>query len=195
MKVEAVCKECGKVFVKYSYSRTTRCDTCLARSRPVARGPVNERALQVLMLSARGRNIDRILGVELGADDYVVKTYSPRELTRRLIDVLGHSTSETFLEFSYWQEEGLHVDFEAHRVLVEGVEVQLTATEFKLLAELIRSRGVVLSREDLLDKVWGYRYDGYNRTIDTHVRRLRHKISPYSQWVETVRGVGYRFKT
>ena len=91
-------------------------------------------------------------------------------------------------------EEGLRVDLEAHRVMVDGEEITLTATEFKLLVELIRNRGKVQTRDQLLDKVWGYHFEGYARTVDTHVRRLRQKLGPYSEWIETVRGVGYRCK-
>jgi two-component system phosphate regulon response regulator PhoB len=93
-----------------------------------------------------------------------------------------------------WQNEGLRVDFEAHKATVDGEEIILTATEFKLLAELIRSRGKVLTRDQLLDKVWGYHFEGYARTVDTHVRRLRQKLDSYSNQVETVRGVGYRLR-
>ena len=92
-----------------------------------------------------------------------------------------------------WQNEGLRIDLEAHKVSTDGEEITLTATEFKLLVELVRSRGKVQTREQLLDKVWGYQFEGYARTVDTHVRRLRQKLGVYSHWVETVRGVGYRF--
>jgi two-component system phosphate regulon response regulator PhoB len=152
------------------------------------------RSIPVIMLTARGEEIDRIVGLELGADDYVVKPFSPRELLLRIRAILRRSTPETTAESSYWQNEGFQVDLEAHKVSINGEDVPLTATEFKLLAELIRNRGKVQTRDQLLDKVWGYRFEGYARTVDTHVRRLRQKISPYSEWVETVRGVGYRFK-
>jgi two-component system, OmpR family, phosphate regulon response regulator PhoB len=88
----------------------------------------------------------------------------------------------------------LQVNFEAHRVLVHGNLIELTATEFKLLAELIRNRGKVQSRDQLLDKVWGYQFEGYARTVDTHVRRLRQKLGQCADRVETVRGIGYRFR-
>jgi two-component system phosphate regulon response regulator PhoB len=150
------------------------------------------RNIPVIMLTARGEEVDRIVGLELGADDYVVKPFSPRELMLRVRAVLRRSTSEPMAE-SVWQHEGLRIDFEAHKATVDGEEIMLTATEFKLLVELIRNRGKVQTRDHLLDKVWGYQFEGYARTVDTHVRRLRQKLGGYSHWVETVRGVGYRF--
>jgi two-component system, OmpR family, phosphate regulon response regulator PhoB len=150
------------------------------------------RNIPVIMLTARGEEVDRIVGLELGADDYVVKPFSPRELMLRVRAVLRRSSAEP-LKGSVWQNEGLRLDLEAHQVTVDGAEVTLTATEFKLLAELIRHRGKVQTRDQLLDKVWGYQFEGYGRTVDTHMRRLRQKLGGYSRWVETVRGVGYRF--
>ena len=127
------------------------------------------------MLTARGEEVDRIVGLELGADDYVVKPFSPRELMLRVRAVLRRSMAEPTAE-SFWENEGLRVDFEAHKATIDGEEVILTATEFKLLVELIRSRGKVQTRDQLLDKVWGYQFEGYARTVDTHVRRLRQKL-------------------
>ena len=152
------------------------------------------RNIPVIMLTAKSEEIDRIVGLELGADDYVVKPFSPRELLLRIRAILRRSAPESATESSFWQNEGFRVDLEAHKVTVNGEEVPLTATEFKLLAELIRRRGKVQTRDQLLDRVWGYQFEGYSRTVDTHVRRLRQKVAPYSDWVETVRGVGYRFK-
>jgi len=149
--------------------------------------------IPVIMLTAKGEEVDRIVGLELGADDYVVKPFSPRELMLRARAVLRRVAAEPAAE-TLWQNEGLRVDFEAHKVTVDGEEVLLTATEFKLLEELIRNRGKVQTRDQLLEKAWGYHFDGYARTVDTHVRRLRQKLSAYSHWVETVRGVGYRLQ-
>jgi phosphate regulon transcriptional regulator PhoB len=152
------------------------------------------RTIPVIMLTARGEEVDRIVGLELGAEDYVVKPFSPRELMLRVRALLRRSSGEPQAE-SVWQNEGLRVDFEAHKATIDGEEITLTATEFKLLVELIRNRGKVQTRDQLLDKVWGYHFEGYARTVDTHVRRLRQKLAAYSQWVETVRGVGYRLRT
>lgn len=150
--------------------------------------------IPVIMLTAKGEEIDRIVGLELGADDYVVKPFSPRELVLRIRAVLRRRPLETTSSETVWQKEGLHVDFEAHKVRVDGEEITLTATEFKLFSELIRNPGRVQTRDQLLERVWAYQFEGYARTVDTHVRRLRQKLGPYSDWIETVRGVGYRFK-
>ena len=151
------------------------------------------RNIPVLMLTARGEEVDRIVGLELGADDYVVKPFSPRELILRVRAILRRSAPEE-TPVKRLQRDGLVVDLEAHRVIVDESEITLTATEFRLLTELVRNQNKVQSRDQLLDKVWGYQFDGYARTVDTHIRRLRQKLGPYGGWIETVRGVGYRFR-
>ncbi len=160
--------------------------------KELKRSPVT-RKIPVLMLTARGEEVDRVVGLELGADDYVVKPFSPRELLLRVRAILRRSAPEEPV-ITWWQRNGLGVDLDAHRVVVDDIETNLTATEFRLLVELIRSLGKVLTRDKLLDKVWGYQFDGYARTVDTHIRRLRQKLGPYAEWIETVRGVGYRFR-
>ncbi len=150
--------------------------------------------IPVIMLTARGEEIDRIVGLELGAEDYVVKPFSPRELILRIRAVLRRSSQDAPSPQSLWQKDDILVDLEAHKATIKGEELSLTATEFKLLAELIRNSGKVQTRDHLLDKVWGYQFEGYARTVDTHVRRLRQKLGPYAEMLETVRGVGYRFK-
>jgi two-component system phosphate regulon response regulator PhoB len=147
----------------------------------------------IIMLTARGEEADRIVGLELGADDYVVKPFSPRELVLRVQAVLRRS-SDTQEKKGPLQAEGITVDLEAHRVWVDGEETVLTATEFKLLLELLNNKGRVLSRDRLLDRVWGYQFDGYARTVDTHIRRLRQKLGRRADVVETIRGVGYRLR-
>ncbi|MEG6506464.1 response regulator transcription factor [Nitratidesulfovibrio sp. 1201_IL3209] len=149
----------------------------------------------VIMLTARGEEVDRIVGLELGADDYVVKPFSPRELVLRIRAVLKRAQGVAENpQRSQWQIDGLALDLDAHRVEVDGEEAALTATEFRLLAELVRNRGRVRTRDQLLNTVWGYEFEGYARTVDTHVRRLRQKIGDYAAMIETIRGVGYRFK-
>ena len=160
--------------------------------KELKRSPVTRR-IPVLMLTARGEEVDRIVGLELGADDYVVKPFSPRELILRVRAILRRFTPEERPP-TRWQRDGLEVDLEAHRVMLNDKEIDLTATEFRLLVELIRKIGKVLTRDQLLDTVWGYQFDGYARTVDTHIRRLRQKIGPYAEWIETIRGVGYRFR-
>jgi two-component system phosphate regulon response regulator PhoB len=147
----------------------------------------------VIMLTARGEEVDRIVGLELGADDYVVKPFSPRELILRARAVLKRAGQESTPK-QVLRKEGLTVDLDAHRAEYSGQEIQLTATEFKLLAELFKGQGRVQTRDQLLNTVWGYEFEGYARTVDTHVRRLRQKLGPFADFIETVRGVGYRFK-
>jgi len=149
--------------------------------------------IPVFMLTAKGEEVDRIVGLELGADDYVVKPFSPREIILRARSVLRRNQVAKDDRQS-WRREGLCVDMESHRVDIHGQELQLTATEFKLLAELISNPGRVHTRDQLLNSVWGYEFAGYARTVDTHVRRLRQKLGDLAKLVETVRGVGYRFR-
>jgi two-component system phosphate regulon response regulator PhoB len=150
-------------------------------------------AVPVLIVTARGEEIDRIIGLELGADDYVVKPFSPRELLLRVRAILRRAGQE-YHPAAVFKQEGLEIDSEGHRVRLNGQEIVLTATEFKLLSELANSQGKVLNREQLLDRVWGYHFEGYARTVDTHIRRLRQKLLTCADWIETVRGVGYRFR-
>ena len=157
------------------------------------RNPKTEH-IPVIMLTAKGEEVDRIVGLELGADDYMVKPFSPRELILRVRAVLKRADVSPAEEKSI-QYQNLRMDTDSHRVWVGETEVVLTVTEFKLLLELIQNRGRVRTRDQLLDRVWGYQFDGYARTVDTHVRRLRQKIGEeYADAIETVRGIGYRFK-
>jgi two-component system phosphate regulon response regulator PhoB len=149
------------------------------------------RGIRVMMLTAKSEEIDRVLGFELGADDYIVKPFSVRELLLRVQSVLRRTISEdggeTFL-FGM-----LRVDRAAHRVWVEGQEVDLTALEFKLLLTLHDRRNRVQTRDALLSDVWKIDADVTTRTVDTHVKRLREKLGHAGVYVQTVRGVGYRF--
>jgi len=150
------------------------------------------RAIPIIMLTARGSEIDRIVGFELGADDYVVKPFSPRELVLRIQAILrreGREESEERIIF-----EPLVIDLAAHAVRLKGREIDLTATEFKLLHRLARRPGRAFSRDQLLSDVWGYSGDLETRTVDTHMKRLRAKLGAIRTWIETVRGHGYRFR-
>jgi len=153
------------------------------------------RHIPVIMLTAKGEEVDKIVGFELGAEDYITKPFSPRELILRVRAVLKRAVepaephSSKALSF-----KELAVDFSRHRVTVKGVEVELSSQEFKLLAELLGSRGMVLSRDAILDRAWGRDCFVIPRTVDTHVRRLRSKLKSAGKYIETVRGVGYRFK-
>ena len=149
------------------------------------------RSIPILMLTAKSEEIDRIIGLELGADDYVVKPFSPREIALRIRNILRRrSAPETPGPV---RAGPLVIDVEGHHVSVSGSTVSLTATEFRLLAILFQRRGRVQTREELLDVVWGYDYMGYGRTVDAHIKRLREKLGEAAGMVETVRGVGYRF--
>jgi len=152
------------------------------------------RNVPVIMLTALGDEVDRIVGLELGAEDYVAKPFSPRELLLRIKAVLRRAGVSAQDQMDGFSSAGLAIDFAAHSVLVDGEAVALTSTEHKILRELVRSRGRVLQRERLLDTVWDTDFDGTSRTVDTHMRRLRAKLGPYADWIETVRGAGYRFK-
>ncbi len=148
--------------------------------------------LPILMLTAKGEEVDRVVGFELGADDYVTKPFSPRELTLRASAILRRARSAPESSGSLGHG-ALALDTERHRCTVEGTPIELTAKEFKLLATLMRRPGRVMSRQSLLDKVWGSDITVTERTIDTHLKRLREKLGVAGDLIETVRGVGYRF--
>jgi two-component system phosphate regulon response regulator PhoB len=149
--------------------------------------------IPVLILTARAEEVDRIIGLELGADDYVTKPFSPRELVLRVRAILRRRETDQESE-KFIQIGDLLIDVEGHHVSVNKIEVRLTSTEFKLLVELASKRGRVQTRTGLLDKVWGYTYEGYDRTVDTHIRHLREKLGDLGEYIETLRGVGYRFR-
>ncbi|RYE85123.1 MAG: response regulator transcription factor [Myxococcales bacterium] len=152
------------------------------------------RQTPVLMLTAKGEEIDRVLGFELGAEDYVTKPFSVRELMLRVQAILRRTTGPRAGEAAQGFTFGtLRVDRDAHRVWVQDAEVELTALEFRLLTTLADRRNRVQSRAVLLDDVWGIKMDVATRTVDTHVKRLREKIGVAGEYIETVRGVGYRF--
>ena len=148
----------------------------------------------VIMLTARGEEVDRIVGFGLGADDYVVKPFSPRELLLRAKAVLNPTTGRSEDTAQKLEGHGITLDLDTHECTCAGQKLPLTITEFKLLTEMLRRPGKALSREHLLDAVWGYSFEGYARTVDTHMRRLRHKLGEAAACIETVRGVGYRIK-
>lgn len=149
----------------------------------------------IIMLTAKSEELDKILGLELGADDYITKPFSIRELLARVKAVLRRSSSDEISEEIY--EIGrLKVDFERHEVLINNEKVELTLKEFELLEILIKNKGKILRRETLFDKVWGYEYIGETRTVDVHIRYLRKKVEDDDKnpkFIETIRGVGYRF--
>jgi phosphate regulon transcriptional regulator PhoB len=150
------------------------------------------RGVPILMLTARGEEVDRVVGFELGADDYVVKPFSPRELVLRVQAILRREEKKE--EDERIVHDPLIIDVGAHVVRLKGKEIALTATEFKLLHRLARRPGRAFSRDQLLSEVWGYGGETETRTVDTHMKRLRAKLGSVGDWIETVRGVGYRFR-
>jgi len=150
------------------------------------------RHVPVVMLTAKGDEVDRVVGFEMGADDYVTKPFSVRELVLRLKAVLRRSGTPRGRERPPEQIGPIRVDVDAHRVYVDGAEVQLTPLEFRLLTTLMARLGRVQSREQLLEDVWEMSSEIETRTVDTHVKRLREKLGSGRDLLETVRGVGYR---
>ncbi len=152
----------------------------------------------ILMLSARGEEYDRISGFEFGADDYVVKPFSPKELMLRIDAIMKrfsrNSTEET-VKKEIFKYEGLTVDFTARLVYIDGVRAEMSPKEYDLFFYMCRNRNIALSREKLITEVWGYDFYGDDRTLDTHIKLLRKSLGAYSSLIVTLRGVGYRFET
>ncbi len=149
--------------------------------------------LPIVMLTARGVEVDRIVGLELGADDYISKPFSPRELVLRVKAVLRRIQPDEMAS-ERLEAGGIELDISGHQLRVGGKEIPLTATEFRLLRLLMERGGRVQTRGQLLSDVWGYAEDIDSRTVDTHIRRLRRKLGPEADRIETVIGVGYRLK-
>lgn len=151
----------------------------------------------IIMLTAKGEELDKILGLELGADDYITKPFSVRELLARVKAVLRRgSINDHEKEEEHYNNNRLKVDFERREVLINNERIDMTLKEFELLEILIKNKGKILKREVLLDKIWGYEYIGETRTVDVHIRYLRKKIEEDDKspkLIETIRGVGYRF--
>ena len=157
----------------------------------------------IIMLSARGEEYDRIGGFQLGVDDYVVKPFSPKELMLRIEAILKRTSARTDDKGAadntdgrdVFRLEGLEVDFTARVVKIDGKPADMSPKEYELLFYLVRNRNIALSREKLICEVWGYDFFGDDRTLDTHIKLLRHSLGPYSKFIVTLRGVGYRFES
>lgn len=152
--------------------------------------------IPIVMVTAKTEERDRIAGLELGVDDYITKPFSPKEVVLRVSAVLrriqvGNQKTEDTKQI---QRHGLTIDLDKHQVLTESGPIDLTATEFKLITLFARSPGRVFTRDILMDVIWGEEYYGIDRTVDTHVSRLRRKLGEFGEHIETVHGVGYRFK-
>ena len=154
----------------------------------------NLKDILVIMVTAKGEEVDRVVGFEVGADDYVVKPYSVRELLLRVGGMLKRSSKENQSNDKDLVEyEDLKIDNDKHKVYLSDEKISLTSKEFKLLKHLLLKADKVQSRDNLLEKVWGYNNDVTTRTVDTHIKRLRSKIGKYGDKIETIRGEGYLF--
>ena len=148
------------------------------------------KGIPVIMVTAKGSEYDKVVGLDSGADDYVTKPFGMMELVSRIKAVLRRSGKvEDRMDM---ETSGVHVDVKKHEVTVDGKEISLTLKEFELLEKLMRNQGIVLTRDQLLTEIWGYDFDGETRTVDVHIRTLRQKLGEKGEIIQTVRGVGYR---
>ncbi|MBR6020365.1 MAG: response regulator transcription factor [Lachnospiraceae bacterium] len=153
--------------------------------------------IPVLMLSARGTEYDKLFGFEVGVDDYVTKPFSPKELLARINVILRRHTATAPVakrEEDVLRGGGIEMDMLGHNVYVDGVKTDLTAKEYAILQYLLRNKGIVLSRDKILNEVWGYDYFGDDRTVDWQMKLLRGKLGPYRDCIHTIRGAGYKFE-
>ena len=150
-------------------------------------------SIPIIILTAKDDEVDKVVGFELGADDYVTKPFSVRELILRMKAVLKRGEKKSDNVEVQRQFGQLSIDTESHEVFVDNNEITLTALEFKLLCQLVDRRGRVQSRDQLLSDVWGYSAEVTTRTVDTHIKRLREKLGSMGKYVQTIRGVGYKF--
>ncbi|MCR5447959.1 MAG: response regulator transcription factor [Solobacterium sp.] len=150
-------------------------------------------SMPIILLSALGEEYDRIHGFDIGVDDYVVKPFSSKELMMRIHAILKRVHPET-TEAQVYRLEGLEIDYSARIVRIDGEKIQLSPKEYDLLVYLVKNAGIALTREQILQTVWGYDFFGDDRTLDTHIKLLRKNLGDYSKYVVTLRGVGYRFE-
>lgn len=148
----------------------------------------------VIMLSARGEEYDKLFGFEIGSDDYVTKPFSPKEVMARIHAVMKRGKPARAENLQVYDFEGLHVDIAGRSVTVNGEKAELTPKEYELLFYFVQNNGVALTRERLLNKVWGYDFYGDDRTVDTHVKMLRGNLKEYRKYIVTLRGLGYKFE-
>jgi len=151
-------------------------------------------SIPVIMLSARGEEYDKIHGFELGIDDYVVKPFSPKELMMRVDAILKRVTPTHEQQRDIFIKDTLKIDFTARLVFIDDKQIDMSPKEYDLLFYMVKNRGIALTRERLINDVWGYDFYGDDRTLDTHIKLLRKTISPYNNLIVTLRGVGYRFE-
>ncbi len=149
--------------------------------------------IPVIMLSARGEEYDKLFGFELGIDDYVVKPFSPKELLARIKAVLKRNL-DTTATADVFKHEGLEINITAREVIVDGEKINLTPKEYDLLFFMVKNLNIALSREKILQTVWGYDFYGDDRTVDTHIKMLRNNLGAYRDLIVTLRGMGYKFE-
>ena len=147
-------------------------------------------SIPTIILSARGEEYDKLMGFDLGVDDYLTKPFSPRELIARIKAILKRDNKVTEI-YSY---KDLKIDIKAHSVYIKDKEIELTPKEYELLLYFVENKSIALSREQLLGKIWGYDFFGDDRTVDTHIKTLRSRLGKYRYLIKTVRGVGYKFE-
>lgn len=150
--------------------------------------------LPVIMLTAKGTEYDKVVGLDSGADDYIPKPFGMMELVSRVRALLRRAEPEKEKRTDACTAGPIHVDLNRHVVTVDGTVVALTYKEFELLCYLTENKGMVLTRDQLLSKIWGYDFDGETRTVDVHIRTLRQKLGEAGRWIETIRGVGYKLE-
>ena len=148
----------------------------------------------VIMLSARGEEYDKLFGFEMGVDDYITKPFSPKEIVARIKAILKRSGKTDEEGRKTIKIKGLEIDEDSRRVTVDGVPANLTPKEFAILVYMAKNKGVVLSREKILEKIWGYEFFGEDRTVDTHIKMLRNSIGPYRNLIKTVWSIGYKLE-
>lgn len=152
--------------------------------------------IPVLMLSARGTEYDKLFGFEVGVDDYVTKPFSPKELMARVkVIIKRHSVQQPKKNTDIIVFGGIELDKLGHTVKIDGMDTELTSKEYDILVYLMDNKGIVLTRNQILNEVWGYDYFGDDRTVDWQIKLLRNKLGKYREYIHTIRGVGYKFET
>ena len=152
------------------------------------------KSIPVIMLSARGEEYDKLFGFELGIDDYVVKPFSPKELMARIKAVIKRNSRPDSGIPEKLKFEGLEIELAGREVYVDGVKASMTPKEYDLLFYLVKNKNLALTRDKLLEEVWGYDFFGDDRTVDTHIKMLRNSLGPYRKFIVTLRGMGYKFE-
>mgnify|MGYP001170035966 CR=1 FL=1 len=150
--------------------------------------------IPVLMLSARGEEYDKLFGFEIGIDDYVVKPFSPKEVMARLNVIVNRNAEAKYKNNQKFKFDGLEIDMVGRNVYVDGKKIEMTPKEYDLLFYLVKNRDIALSRDRILNEVWGFDFFGDDRTVDTHIKMIRNSIGIYRNFIVTLRGFGYKFE-